>query len=104
APSVAVRSARFDRRYGWTAGCPTCGVSKIDHPVDPRVCKERAAARAVNSETPAAYEVLHQPRETTVRPLMGQQETAGQGRDRVLIPHRLPADRRRAAPPRRSRL
>jgi hypothetical protein len=25
--------------------------------------RERAAARAVNSETPAVYEVLHQPRE-----------------------------------------
>jgi hypothetical protein len=30
--------------------------------------QERAAARAVNSETPAAYEVLHQPREATIRP------------------------------------
>jgi hypothetical protein len=62
------------------------GVSKLDHAADPRVRKERAAARAVNSETPAAYEVLHQPREATIRPLTGQEETAGQGRDRVLTP------------------
>ena len=40
----------------------------------------------MNSETPAAYEVLHQPREATIRPLTGRQETAGQGRDQVLTP------------------
>src|SRR5450631_1905217 len=33
--------------------------------------------------------------EATIRPLTGQQETAGQGRDRVLTPHRFESSRAR---------
>jgi hypothetical protein len=50
--------------------------------------QERAVDHAVNSETPAAHEVLHPPRAATIRSFTSQQEAAGQGPDRVLTPHR----------------
>jgi hypothetical protein len=50
--------------------------------------------RAVSSETPAAYEVLHPASSGGDRVFTSQQETAGQGPDRVWTPHRLELDPR----------
>jgi hypothetical protein len=87
-------SARPTRRSDPNCTPTAYGASKLDHAADPRVRKERAAARAVNCETPAAYAVLDQPREATIRPLTGQQEETVQERDPVLTPHRFPGQRK----------
>jgi len=92
-------SARPTRRSDPNCTPTAYGASKLDHAADPRVRKERAAARAVNCETPAAYAVLDQPREATIRPLTGQQEETVQERDPVLTPTGSPDSAKPASVP-----